>query len=97
LFSLNFIILKLEVIAGCWWLTPVILATQEAEIRRIVVQSQPWVNSSQDPISEKKKKKSQKKGWWSGLSGKRESVRPCVQTPMMLKKKKKLEVMTVLP
>jgi hypothetical protein len=24
-------------LAGCWWLTPVILATQEAEIRRIVV------------------------------------------------------------
>jgi hypothetical protein len=24
-----------------WWLTPVIPATQEAEIRRIVVQSQP--------------------------------------------------------
>jgi hypothetical protein len=22
---------------GCWWLTPVILVTQEAEIRRIVV------------------------------------------------------------
>jgi hypothetical protein len=27
--------------AGCLWLTPVILATQEAEIRRIVVRSQP--------------------------------------------------------
>jgi hypothetical protein len=27
--------------AGCWWLTPIILATQEAEIRRIEVQSQP--------------------------------------------------------
>jgi hypothetical protein len=26
--------------AGCRWLTPVILATQEAEIRRIEVQSQ---------------------------------------------------------
>jgi hypothetical protein len=27
--------------AGHWWLTPAILATQEAEIRRIKVQSQP--------------------------------------------------------
>jgi hypothetical protein len=26
---------------GCWWLTPVILTTQKAEIRRIMVQSQP--------------------------------------------------------
>jgi hypothetical protein len=28
-------------LTGHWWLTPVILATQEAEIRRIMVQSQP--------------------------------------------------------
>jgi hypothetical protein len=28
-------------LAGRWWLTPVMLATQEAEIRRIMVQSQP--------------------------------------------------------
>jgi hypothetical protein len=28
--------------AGHWWLTPIILDTQEAEMRRIVVQSQPW-------------------------------------------------------
>jgi hypothetical protein len=27
--------------AGHWWLTPVILAVQETEIRRIMVQSQP--------------------------------------------------------
>jgi hypothetical protein len=26
-------------IARCWWLTPVILAIQEAEIRRVVVRS----------------------------------------------------------
>jgi hypothetical protein len=31
---------KKYAMAGCWWLMPVILATQEAEIRRTVVQSQ---------------------------------------------------------
>jgi hypothetical protein len=29
------------IIAGLWWLTPIILGTWEAEIRRIKVQSQP--------------------------------------------------------
>jgi hypothetical protein len=32
--------------AGHWWLMLVILATQEAEIRRIVIQSQGQANSS---------------------------------------------------
>jgi hypothetical protein len=32
---------KIATFAGCRWLTPVILATQEAEIRRIIVRSQP--------------------------------------------------------
>jgi hypothetical protein len=32
---------KKKFLARCWWLTPVILAAQEAEIRRITVQSQP--------------------------------------------------------
>jgi hypothetical protein len=32
--------LKNSTIAQCWWLTAVILSTQEAEIRRIKVQSQ---------------------------------------------------------
>jgi hypothetical protein len=31
---------KHQILVGRWWLTPVILATQEAEIRRTVVQSQ---------------------------------------------------------
>jgi hypothetical protein len=31
-----------ENLAGLWWLTPVILATQKAQIRRIMVHSQPW-------------------------------------------------------
>jgi hypothetical protein len=29
-----------EFLFGCWWLTPVILAIQEAEIRKITVRSQ---------------------------------------------------------
>jgi hypothetical protein len=35
-----------------WWLIPVILATQEAEIRGITTKS-PQANSSGDPISKK--------------------------------------------
>jgi hypothetical protein len=38
---------------SCRWLTPVILAAQEAVIRQILVQSQPWANSSGDRISRK--------------------------------------------
>jgi uncharacterized protein (DUF305 family) len=41
----------------CQWLTPVILATQEAEIRRMEVRSQPWANSSRDPIKKTHHKK----------------------------------------
>jgi hypothetical protein len=32
---------KSTILIRCWWFTPVILATQETEIRRIPVQSQP--------------------------------------------------------
>jgi hypothetical protein len=46
--------------AGRWWLTPVVLATQEAEIRRIVVQSQPW-QIVHKTLSQKKKKNHYKK------------------------------------
>jgi hypothetical protein len=31
--------LECPTLGGCWWLTPVILATQKAEVRRIRVQS----------------------------------------------------------
>jgi hypothetical protein len=48
--------------SGHWWLTSVILASQEAEIRRIMVQSQPKQTVCKTlpqkiPIT--------KKGWWS--------------------------------
>jgi hypothetical protein len=39
--------------SGHRWLILVILASQEAEIRRISVQSQPQANGSRDPISKK--------------------------------------------
>jgi hypothetical protein len=61
-------------IAGHWWLTRVILATQKAEIRRITVQSQPQ-QTVHKTLSQKKKKKTKKKVWWSGLR-----CRPWVQT-----------------
>jgi hypothetical protein len=53
-------------LARCGWLMPVILATQAAVIRRIVVQSQPQGNSLQDLIL---KKPFSKKGWWYGSGG----------------------------
>jgi hypothetical protein len=45
-------------------LTPVILATQEAEIRRIEVQSQ-LRQIVYKNLSQKFPKNIQKKGWWS--------------------------------
>jgi hypothetical protein len=33
--------LKISSLTRCWWLMPVILATLEAEVRRITVQGQP--------------------------------------------------------
>jgi hypothetical protein len=39
--SIVYLSLKKEKTSGCLQLTPVILATQEAEISRIAVQSQP--------------------------------------------------------
>jgi hypothetical protein len=48
--------LKNDKQAGCWWLTSVILATQEAEIRRIMVRSQPG-QIVHETLSQKKKRK----------------------------------------
>jgi hypothetical protein len=42
---------------------PIILASQEAEIRRIKVRSQSWANSSRDPISKNINLPPNKKGW----------------------------------
>jgi hypothetical protein len=55
-------ILKIPNTARHWGLTPIMLTTQEAEIRRIEVQSQPQAHSSQNPIS---KKPITEKYWWS--------------------------------
>jgi hypothetical protein len=55
----------------CWWFTPVTTATQEAEIKRIVVRSQP----RQIVQTLSQKNSLQKKGWWSGS-------RYRVQTPV---------------
>jgi hypothetical protein len=56
--------LRKSIRARYQWLTPVILAAQEAEIRKIVVQSQPG-QRVQETLSQKKKPFT-KKGWWSG-------------------------------
>jgi hypothetical protein len=42
----KYVLFKISTFSGCWWLTPVILTTQEADIRRIMAQSQPQGNSS---------------------------------------------------
>jgi hypothetical protein len=64
--------------AGCWWLTSEILATLEAEIRRITV----WSQTGQIVHETLSWKKSiTKKGWWR--------CRPWVQAPVPQKKKKK--------
>jgi hypothetical protein len=48
-----------KTLARCWWLTPIILVSQEAEIRRIEVQNQPR-QIVQETLYTKKKKKHKK-------------------------------------
>jgi hypothetical protein len=71
-------LLKTIIMAGCWWLRPIIPSTQEAEIRRIEVRSQPG-QIVHETLS-KKKKPIRKKGWWSGSRW-----RPQVQAPVWQK------------
>jgi hypothetical protein len=56
------------------------LATQESEIRRIMVPNQPWANSSQDPALKIPNAKR--------ASGVLQRCRPSVQAPVLQKKKK---------
>jgi hypothetical protein len=58
-------LLKKKESTGYQWLTLVILATQETEIRRIEFQSHSQANSSQDPIS---KMSITKEAWKNGSS-----------------------------
>jgi hypothetical protein len=90
-YSLNYTILKNWTHAGHWWLTPLILATQEAAIRRTEVQSQPGQNSLQDPISKipNNKKRASGVAWLQWYSTCLARVRLWVQTPVLPKNKKK--------
>jgi hypothetical protein len=63
---------KIMNISRCQWLTPIILATQKAEIGRIAVQSQSRQRVCETLIL---KKPITKMGWWSSLR-----CRPWVQT-----------------
>jgi hypothetical protein len=49
-------------IAGCWWLKPVILAIQEAEIRGSQFKASPG-QTIHETLS---RKHPHKKGWWNG-------------------------------
>jgi hypothetical protein len=76
---LGFPYVKKSIPAGRQWLTPVILATQEAEIRRTKVLSSPG-KKFERPYLEKT---DHKKGWWSGSRCRLSS------SPSATKKKKK--------
>jgi hypothetical protein len=71
---------------GCWWLTPVILVTWEAEIRRIMVWGQS-VNSSRDPPH--LQNNHNKMDWKCGSSDKSTCfarAKSCAQNPILKKK-----------
>jgi hypothetical protein len=67
---------------GQQWLTPVILATQEAEIQRIEIRSQPMPIVPETLFGLYLKISNTKKGWWSGLR-----YKPCVQTQVPKEKR----------
>jgi hypothetical protein len=56
------------ILVGCLWLMPVFLGTSRAEIRRIIVQSQPRQIVC-ETLSQKYPSHTYKMGWWSGSSG----------------------------
>jgi hypothetical protein len=74
--------------AGHWFLMPVILATQEADIRRIKVQSQPQSNSWGDPILKNPSQKRASRVPQVARAPSLASMRPWVQTQCCQKKKK---------
>jgi hypothetical protein len=53
----------MKILAECWWFMPIILTTQEAAIRKIMVRSYPRQIVPKDSIL---KNPFTKKGWWSG-------------------------------
>jgi hypothetical protein len=78
------------------WLTSVILATQEAEIRRIEVQSQHQANSSKTLSW---KNPSQKKCWQSGWKGEclLSKCETLTSNASATKKKKNKRIFILLP